>query len=216
MSCAGDDRQPGVGQGLVHVGGVLDPDEVAVADEDERRDCQLAKLVVGPPRQALVVGLALLVTSVRLSTPSLALYLIAGALIGAGGGAVFKGTTALVVGSSAPEDRLAKTSSLLITAFVGLSVPVIGAGVALAGGATAPDTVLGFATPSGSVSPLQGGRFSGATPGSQRCEDGAGCRARGRLSNSMRRIGFPSFGHWQRPQRSQTRTSESARKDLDG
>jgi hypothetical protein len=91
------------------------------------------------------VGLALLVTSVRLSTPSLALYLIAGALIGAGGGAVFKGTTALVVGSSAPEDRLAKTSSLLITAFVGLSVPVIGAGVALAGGATAPDTVLGFA-----------------------------------------------------------------------
>lgn len=45
----------------------------------------------------------------------------------------------------APEDRLAKTSSLLITAFLGLSVPVIGAGVALAGGATALDTVLGFA-----------------------------------------------------------------------
>ena len=51
----------------------------------------------------------------------------------------------MAVGASAPEDRLATTSSLLITAFVGLSLPVIGAGVALAGGATAPDTVLGFA-----------------------------------------------------------------------
>jgi MFS family permease len=112
---------------------------------------QLATDPLRPPRvlalgmTSMVVGLALLVTAVRLSTPSLALYLIAGALIGAGAGAVFKGTTALVVGASAPEDRLAKTSSLLITAFVGLSLPVIGAGVALAGGATAPDTVLGFA-----------------------------------------------------------------------
>ncbi len=112
---------------------------------------QLATDPLRPPRvlalgmTSMVVGLALLATAVRLPTPSLALYLIAGALIGAGAGAVFKGTTALVVGPSAPEDRLAKTSSLLIIAFVGLSLPVIGAGVALAGGATAPDTVLGFA-----------------------------------------------------------------------
>ena len=37
------------------------------------------------------------------------------------------------------------TSALLIALFVGLSVPVIGAGVALNLGASAPDTVLGFA-----------------------------------------------------------------------
>ena len=37
------------------------------------------------------------------------------------------------------------TSDLLIALFVGLSVPVIGAGVALDQGASAPDTVLGFA-----------------------------------------------------------------------
>jgi hypothetical protein len=37
------------------------------------------------------------------------------------------------------------TSQLLIALFVGLSVPVIGAGVALTEGASAPDTVLGFA-----------------------------------------------------------------------
>jgi uncharacterized SAM-binding protein YcdF (DUF218 family) len=37
------------------------------------------------------------------------------------------------------------TSDLLIARFVGLSVPVIGAGVALNQGASAPNTVLGFA-----------------------------------------------------------------------
>jgi hypothetical protein len=34
------------------VGGVFDTDEVVVADQDERRAGQLAKLIVGPPRQA--------------------------------------------------------------------------------------------------------------------------------------------------------------------
>ena len=94
---------------------------------------------------SMLVGLVLLVVSVRLSTPSLALFLIGGALIGAGAGAVFKGTTGIVLEASAPEDRLAMTSALLIALFVGLSVPVIGAGIALDQGASAPNTVLGFA-----------------------------------------------------------------------
>ena len=37
------------------------------------------------------------------------------------------------------------TSDLLIALYVGLSVPVIGAGIALDQGASAPDTVLVFA-----------------------------------------------------------------------
>jgi hypothetical protein len=94
---------------------------------------------------SMLVGLALLVASVRLSTPSLALFLIGGSLIGAGAGAVFKGTTGLVLEASPPESRLAMTSDLLIALFVGLSVPVIGAGVAFNLGASVPDTVLGFA-----------------------------------------------------------------------
>jgi MFS family permease len=112
---------------------------------------QLATATVRPSRvlalgmTSMVVGLALLVTAVRLPTPSLALYLVGGALIGAGAGAVFKGTTGLVLEGTSAEDRLAKTSALLISGFVGLSIPVIGAGLALAQGATAPDTVLGFA-----------------------------------------------------------------------
>jgi MFS family permease len=94
---------------------------------------------------SMLIGLALLVTAVRLSTPSLALFLLSGALIGAGAGAVFKGTTGLVLGATAPENRLAATSDLLIALYVGLSIPVIGAGVALDRGASPSDTVLGFA-----------------------------------------------------------------------
>jgi len=94
---------------------------------------------------SMLVGLLLLVVSVRLSTPSLALFLIAGALIGAGSGAVFKGTTGIVLAASPPQSRVAMTSDLLIALYVGLAVPVIGAGVALDLGASAPDTVLGFA-----------------------------------------------------------------------
>ena len=94
---------------------------------------------------SMLVGLVLLVTAVRLSTPSLALFLVSGGLIGAGAGAVFKGTTGLVLGGTAPENRVAMTAELLIALFVGLSVPVIGAGVALDQGAGASNTVLGFA-----------------------------------------------------------------------
>jgi MFS family permease len=94
---------------------------------------------------SMLIGLALLVTAVRLSTPSLALFLASGCLIGAGAGAVFKGTTGLVLEATPPEDRVATTSNLLIALFVGLSIPVIGAGVALDRGASAPDTVFGFA-----------------------------------------------------------------------
>jgi MFS family permease len=94
---------------------------------------------------SMLIGLALLVIAVRLSTPSLALFLLSGGLIGGGAGAVFKGTTGLVLGATAPENRLAATSDLLIALYVGLSIPVIGAGVALDRGASPPDTVLVFA-----------------------------------------------------------------------
>ena len=94
---------------------------------------------------SMLAGLVLLVISVRLSSPNLAMFLIGGALIGAGSGAVFKGTTGIVLELSPPQNRVAMTSDLLIALYVGLSVPVIGAGVALDLGASAPNTVLGFA-----------------------------------------------------------------------
>jgi MFS family permease len=94
---------------------------------------------------SMIAGLVLLVVAVRLSSPSLALLLIGGALIGAGAGAVYKGTTGIVLEATAPEDRVAMTSALVIAVFVGLSVPVIGAGIALDAGVSTPNTVLGFA-----------------------------------------------------------------------
>jgi predicted MFS family arabinose efflux permease len=94
---------------------------------------------------SMLVGLVLLVVSVRLPTPNLALFLISGALIGGGAGAVFKGTTGIVLAASPPERRLAMTSDLLIALYLGLSVPVVGAGIALNQGASPPNTVLGFA-----------------------------------------------------------------------
>lgn len=94
---------------------------------------------------SMIVGLVLLVVAVRLSAPSLALFMIGGALIGAGAGAVYKGITGIVLEATAPENRVAMTSDLVIAVFVGLSVPVIGAGIALDAGASTPDTVLGFA-----------------------------------------------------------------------
>jgi hypothetical protein len=94
---------------------------------------------------SMLAGLVMLVVSVRLTIPNLALFLAGGGLIGAGAGAVFKGTTGIVLETSAPENRLHMTADLLIALFVGLSVPVVGAGVALNEGASAPNTVLGFA-----------------------------------------------------------------------
>jgi MFS family permease len=93
----------------------------------------------------MLAGLVLLVVSVRPPAPSLALFLVGGALIGAGSGTVFNGTTGIVLEASPPESRVAMTSDLLIALFAGLSVPVIGAGVALDLGASPPSTVLSFA-----------------------------------------------------------------------
>jgi MFS family permease len=104
-----------------------------------------ASRVLAVGTASMLAGLVLLVVSVRLSTPSLAMFLVGGALIGGGAGAVFKGTTGLVLEASAPEDRLSMTSALLIALYVGLSIPVVGAGIALNQGASVPNTVLAFA-----------------------------------------------------------------------
>jgi MFS family permease len=100
----------------------------------------------------------------RIDVPNLALFLIGGALIGAGSGAVFKGTTGIVLEASAPENRLAMTSDLLIALFVGLSVPVMGAGIALNQGASAPNTVFWFAVCVGLGVSISGWALLGRRP----------------------------------------------------
>jgi MFS family permease len=105
----------------------------------------LASRVLALGTASMLAGLIVLVVSVRLSAPSLAFFLVSGALIGAGVGAVFKGTTGIVLEAAAPEDRLVLTSRLLVVLYVGLSIPVVGAGIALDQGASIPNTVLAFA-----------------------------------------------------------------------
>jgi MFS family permease len=94
---------------------------------------------------AMVVGLAAIVTAVWLSAPSLALFILGGALTGAGGGTVFKGAVGTVIRISPPETRAEALAGTYLAAFVGLSVPIVGAGVALAEGVSPRVTLLGFA-----------------------------------------------------------------------
>jgi MFS family permease len=93
----------------------------------------------------MVLGLAGTVTAVWLSTPSLALFILGGAVTGAGGGAIFKGAVATVIRISPPESRAEALTGLYLAAFAGLSVPIVGAGVALAEGVSPRATILGFA-----------------------------------------------------------------------
>jgi MFS family permease len=93
----------------------------------------------------MLLGLAAVVTAVWLAAPSLALFLIGGAVSGAGGGAIFRGAVGTVLSVSPPETRAEALAGIYLAAFVGLSVPIVGAGVALADGVSPRVTLLAFA-----------------------------------------------------------------------
>jgi MFS family permease len=78
-----------------------------------------------------LLGLALLVASAWTSPPSLALFLIGGVVSGAGGGAIFRGSLTLVVSTSNADDRAGVLAAFFIAGYAGLSVPVLGLGIAL-------------------------------------------------------------------------------------
>jgi len=92
----------------------------------------------------LLVGLGLVVLSAWLSTPSLAAFLIGGAVVGAGAGDVFKGSLGTVIAISYPASRAQSVAGLLLSGYLGLSLPVIGMGIALRQ-ASVKATLLGFA-----------------------------------------------------------------------
>ncbi|MEV6654166.1 MFS transporter [Streptomyces sp. NPDC051219] len=76
----------------------------------------------------LVPGLALLVAGIWL--PSLAVFVIGGVLTGAGAGLAFR--SALIAAGSAapPESRAEVLAFFFLGAYIGLSVPVVGLGIA--------------------------------------------------------------------------------------
>jgi MFS family permease len=89
-----------------------------------------------PRREALVAGmglsaggLVLVVASVWLPHPTLALFLAGGIVAGAGAGALFKGVVATVADASEPSARAEALAGMFLAAYLGLSVPVLGLGV---------------------------------------------------------------------------------------
>src|SRR4029077_9414063 len=80
---------------------------------------------------AMVTGLGLAVLAVWLQPPSLGLFVGGGALIGAGGGTIFRGAVGTVM-SIAPPDRIAESlAGMFVATFVGLSLPGVGGGIAV-------------------------------------------------------------------------------------
>jgi MFS family permease len=94
---------------------------------------------------AMVIGVGLAVLAVWLRPPSLALFIAGGALIGAGSGAIFKGAVGTVMSISPPERIAESLTGVFLSAYVGISLPVVGAGIALARHVTPKVTILGFA-----------------------------------------------------------------------
>jgi len=92
----------------------------------------------------MVAGLALLVAAAWLPSPSLALFLAGGAIIGGGGAAGFKGTLGTVAEISGPGKMAEALAGYFLAGYVGLSVPVIGLGIALQSVSTRA-ALLGFA-----------------------------------------------------------------------
>jgi hypothetical protein len=94
---------------------------------------------------AMVIGLGLAVLAVWLRPPSLGLFIAGGALIGAGGGIIFRGAVGTVM-SIAPPDRIAESlAGMFVATFVGLSLPAVGVGITLSRHVSPKDTILGFA-----------------------------------------------------------------------
>jgi MFS family permease len=76
----------------------------------------------------LIPGLALLTGGMWWA--SLAMFIVGGVITGAGGGLVFRGALAAAGSTAPPESRAEVLSGYFLGAYIGLSVPVVGLGVA--------------------------------------------------------------------------------------
>lgn len=79
----------------------------------------------------MLIGLAMLVISNWLSSPSLVLFLLSGIVAGAGGGAIFRGSLTVVVAISAEDDRAGALAAFFTSGYIGVSLPVLGLGFVL-------------------------------------------------------------------------------------
>jgi MFS family permease len=104
-----------------------------------------------PPRRALalgfvatVVGVTTTALSVRLPTPSLALFLVGGVIGGAGAGLLFRGGLSTIIAIASEERRAEALAGFFLAGYLGLAAPVIALGVATQT-LGAPAALAGFA-----------------------------------------------------------------------
>jgi MFS family permease len=90
----------------------------------------------------IVLGLAL--TAGAMWSASLAMFVVGGVITGAGGGLVFKGSLAVAASTAPPQSRAEVLAGFFLGAYIGLSLPVVGLGVATTY-APARDVMLVFA-----------------------------------------------------------------------
>jgi MFS family permease len=77
----------------------------------------------------MTVGLAVLVASAWVA--SLPLFLIGGAVAGAGVGGIFRASLGIVISTSDPQDRAGALALFFVAGYAGGSQPVLGIGIAL-------------------------------------------------------------------------------------
>jgi MFS family permease len=75
----------------------------------------------------LLGGMALVVAATWL--PSLALFLVGGAIAGGGAGLLFKSGIVIASGLAAPEQRAEVLAGFFLASYIGISVPVVGLGL---------------------------------------------------------------------------------------
>jgi MFS family permease len=109
--------------------------QIALARAGMRLMLQLSPLV-------LIPGLALLTGGMWL--PSFTMFLVGGVVTGAGAGLLFRGALVAAGSAAPPEARAEVLSGYLLGAYIGLSVPVVGLGIATQY-APARDVMLVFA-----------------------------------------------------------------------
>jgi predicted MFS family arabinose efflux permease len=89
-----------------------------------------ARRLIAAGLPTMLIGLVVLVASAWTSPPSLALFLLAGVIVGAGSGALLRGSLITVVTAAGPEDRAGALATFFTAGYVGVSLPVIGLGLA--------------------------------------------------------------------------------------
>ena len=80
---------------------------------------------------SMLSGLVVVVLAAWLSPPSLALFVIGGGVIGTGCGLLFRGGLTVTVSAAPADQRAGLLAAFFVTAYVGLSLPVVGLGIAL-------------------------------------------------------------------------------------